>query len=241
MEKLKLFATMSDRPLKAPGLSGAHLEKFAQARFLLLGACEMSEACLSILLASGARHVTLVDTSLVRLAALEAKYSFLREDPETESVTIQYRLVESFTESAIEGLVLEHDCILEFLSNWQEKLLLSDLCMTALKPLLHIAGFGLRFHLYAMVPGHSACLRCVISKLGIEDAIVTPSTSGILVPLIVLFAGAYAFCAFKLVTKFGASQTNELLQFDALSGELEVLRGFDPQSDCPDCGKPGLR
>jgi hypothetical protein len=39
----------------------------------------------------------------------------------------------------------------------------------------------------------------------------------------------------KILSRLGVSQGNELLKFDGLSGEFEVIRGLDPRRDCPDC------
>jgi len=52
---------------------------------------------------------------------------------------------------------------------------------------------------------------------------------------------ALALAAVKVITGFGASQANEIIKIDGLSGELEVLRGFDAVRDCPDCGSLGGR
>ncbi len=137
----------------------------------------------------------------------------------------------------LENLAGETDLIIELLDDWQEKLVLSDLCMSTGKALLHCSGSDSRYQLFCMVPGKSSCLRCLLATLGLEDSIEARSRSGILYSLAGLIGHAITLSAVKIISGFGASQSNELIKIDALSGELEVLRGFDAVIDCPDCGE----
>lgn len=138
-----------------------------------------------------------------------------------------------------ESLVAKADVVIESFSEWQQKLLISDVCMRLKKPLVHAGGSGnFRFQIYAMQPGKSACLRCALPIVRIEDVTQMQAAENKFEPGVIMAASLQAMEAIKIVSKLGVTQGNELLKFDCLSGEWEIIRGLDPRSDCPDCAVP---
>ena len=109
--------------------------------------------------------------------------------------------------------------------------------MQVKKPLIHAGGGGFRFQVYTMLPSKSACLRCVLPEIGMDDVPLTTMEFGALEPVAAMIGALQAVEGIKVVAKVGASQGNELWKFDWLSGEFETIRGLDPRSDCPDCGR----
>ena len=224
--------------LLATGFKESHLDRIARASFLIVGSTSLAMACAGVLVASGARRITIVDKSLAALTRLSD--SFLQNTSmQSKEQIVRFQLLQNLDDSdnALAKLAAQADLVLDCSADWQDKLSLSDLCMELHRPLVHQAGHALRFHLYSMMPGQSACLRCLMERLGIEDAIQDPSSEYYFVPAIGLLASAMVLAATKIVSRYGVNQANEIFCFDALSGESEVLRGFDPSSDCPDCGR----
>lgn len=142
-----------------------------------------------------------------------------------------------FNAAEAEGLIASADAVVDVLDNWQHKLVTSDLCMQLTKPLIHAGGSGFRFQVYNMLPGKSACLRCVFPEVGMDDVPLTTTDVSSMAPVVGMIAALQALEAIKVVADIGATQGNELWKFDWLSGELETIRGLDPRFDCPDCGK----
>ena len=224
--------------LLATGFETSHLDRIARASFLIVGSTSLAMACAGVLVASGARRILIVDKSLSALTRLSDSFS-LKVQQNVDDQIIRFQLLENLDDSdnALAKLAAQADLVLDCSADWQDKLSLSDLCMELHRPLVHQAGHALRFHLYSMMPGESACLRCLMERLGIEDAIQDPSSEYHFVPAIGILASAMVLAATKIVSRYGVNQANEIFCFDALSGESEVLRGFDPSSDCPDCGR----
>lgn len=217
--------------LSVSGFSAAHQQKLLQAKVLLMGSGSVVCAAAHGLVASGVGALKIVDSHLAGLNSLRTS---LAMDGDCQ---ITYQLVESHSAtSELESQVAASDLVIEVLHDWQEKLSLSDLCMASRKPLLHCGGAGMRFQLFCMLPGKSCCLRCLLASLGLEDSIGSREAQGVLESLAGVIGNSLALGAVKILSGFGASQSNELIKIDGLSGELEVLRGFDPVSDCPDCG-----
>jgi len=225
------------------GFGIASQRKLQASRVLILGSGPVALALSGSLLHSGIGTIKIIDSNLAKLNSLRYHLDDLnstKKDGDTVCLCqISYQLVESMAVCDLESLVNSSDLVVEVLTDWQEKLSLSDVCMSARRPLLHCGGSGMRFQLFAMVPGQSCCLRCLLASLGLEDAIGGQSEQAILTPLAGLIGNALSLAAVKMLSGFGASQSNEIIKIDGLSGELEVLRGFDFVRDCPDCGSLG--
>lgn len=217
--------------LAVSGFSQAHQQKLLQSKVLLMGSGSVVRATANGLIASGIGALKIIDSHLAGLNCLRSELVNLGD------CQISYQLVESASATGdLESQVAESDLVIDVLTDWQEKLSLSDQCMASRKPLLHCGGAGMRFQLFCMLPGKSCCLRCLLASLGLEDSIGSRNVDGVLESLAGIIGNSLALGAVKVLSSFGASQSNELIKIDGLSGELEVLRGFDPVSDCPDCG-----
>lgn len=218
--------------LAVSGFSAVHQQKLRRAKVLLLGSGPVVRAAAQGLIVSGIGALKIIDHHLAALNCLRTELDGGGD------CQIAYQLIESLSSSSseLESQVAVCDLVIDVLHDWQEKLSLSDLCMASGKPLLHCGGAGMRFQLFCMVPGKSCCLRCLLASLGLEDAIGSRESQGVLESLAGIIGNSLALGAVKIISAFGASQGNELIKIDGLSGELEVLRGFDPVSDCPDCG-----
>lgn len=216
--------------LSVSGFNAIHQLKLLRAKVLLLGSGSIACAAAHGLVASGVGSIKIIDSHLAGL-------NLLRTNLESAGdCQITYQLVESLSSLELESQVADCDLVIDVLDDWQEKLCLSDLCMASRKPLLHCGGSGMRFQLFCMLPGKSCCLRCLLASLGLEDSIASRQSQGILESLAGIIGHSLALGAVKVISAFGASQSNELIKIDGLSGELDVLRGFDPVNDCPDCG-----
>ncbi len=225
------------------GFGIAGQKKLKQGRVLVLGNGPVVLALCASLVDAGIGSIKIIGSNLTQLNHLRChldKADSCQADCQPDC-HIEYQLVESMAVCDLESLVKESDLVVEVLDDWQDKLSLSDVCMAARCALLHCGWSGVRFQLFAMVPGQSSCLRCLLASLGLEDAIGGQSEQAVLTPLAGLIGNALALAAVKIISGFGASQSNEIIKIDGLSGELEVLRGFDSVRDCPDCGSLGGR
>ncbi|MCA9805475.1 MAG: ThiF family adenylyltransferase [Cyanobacteria bacterium HKST-UBA02] len=166
----------------------------------------------------------------------EVSHNLATRGPANPDVTLEFNRIEAgsqYLEEMVEGASV----IVEATLDWQLKLKLSDLAMASGVPLIHTGGSGFRQQVYVMVPGRSACLRCVLPRAGIDDYPLTPVSRVNFPPVDAWAASIMSLESLKLTGRLGVTQANELWKLDGLSGELETLRGLDPQKDCPDCGR----
>lgn len=222
------------RQLSLPGFTTASQEKLFAGSVLILGTSLAARTVAFNLAESGVGRVKIAGDQLGELSACR-NFLALAQAPDTE---LSYQLLTAAGLGDAEALVAKCDVVVDVLSDWQEKLMLSDACMKVGRPLVHSYLASMRAQIYCMVPGRSMCLRCLLVELEMEDYPREAKTREVseLASVSSIVGGFQSLEVIKLLTKLGVSQGNELLLFDALSGEVEVLRGLDPRFDCPDCG-----
>ncbi|MBI4532767.1 MAG: ThiF family adenylyltransferase, partial [Candidatus Melainabacteria bacterium] len=138
-------------------------------------------------------------------------------------------------------ILKDYDLIIDGLADWQDKLVIGDECMRLSKPLVHVAIAGFNFHLYAMLPGKSACLRCLFTQVGIEDFPTTKVHNVSFSPIEGMAGTLQASEAIKIIAHVGITPADEYIHFDGLRREFHTERGFRPTPDCPDCGRYAAR
>jgi molybdopterin/thiamine biosynthesis adenylyltransferase len=224
--------------LKVPGMTKEAQARLLKGKVIVLGNSGTGAVAAQALAQAGIGELILVDDSPKVLAKLNR----LLEDKQEFGGDTRVNLKAlALTDGQVEEMLRESDVVIDSLENWQEKLTLSDLCMSHRRPLVHAGVAGFRYQLFSMLPGKSACLRCALPLAGIDDVPLEPLKVGKIAAVLEMVGSWQAIEAIKLIARVGASQGNELFKFDCLSGEFEIVRGLDSQSDCPDCGAKSKR
>lgn len=247
-DQLQRYSTQ----LALPGMNTERQLLLRQATVLILGLNASGVTCAMHLTQSGIGKLILVDPELIALSHLVAHPLLTVSDigrGKAEAIAEALQKInpelrvevkrENIDPHNAESLLHEADLAVEGLNNWQDKLLASDTCMNVLKPLIHAGLMEFSFHVFSMMPGRSACLRCVFSNLGLEDLAFSAPTRGELGAIAGLAGAFQAAEAIKLITKLGTISGNHLLRFDVLRSEFDDMTQLTGRSDCPDCGRWG--
>lgn len=134
-----------------------------------------------------------------------------------------------------DSILKDYDVIVDSLSDWQSKLLASDVAMHLNKPLIHGGLFGFSCQVFTMLPGRSACLRCALPLVGLED-VPMEKLNADFAPTVAVAAAMQASAVIRLVADLGGIGSSTLTQFDALTLETSAVRELSKRPDCPDCG-----
>jgi molybdopterin/thiamine biosynthesis adenylyltransferase len=222
------------RQVELPGMSAQAQERLLGATVAIAGVNAWGMQAAKQLCEVGVGHLIIADSNRGALAEMELHLSWARERGGDTRGTFKQWL---FNTAEAESLFQQSDVVVDGLDDWQHKLVASDLCMQLRKPLVHAGGSGFRFQVYTMLPHKSACLRCVLPEVGMDDVPLTAIDPTTLAPVSAMIGALQSLEAIKVAAKVGATQGNELWKFDWLSGEFETVRGLDPRFDCPDCGR----
>lgn len=239
------------RQLALPGMNEDSQKQLASAHVILLGLNNSASACAVYLVEAGIGRLTLVDQLRVEDSDLNEQFIFEESNVGQFKVDAARKYLLSrntnvaidtvktpFNAHTAEQILSRADIVVDALEDWQSKLLASDVCMQLGRTLVHAHIHGFEFHIYNMIPGRSACLRCVLAKVGLEDLVSTTAAYATLGPLSGMAGCFQAIEVIKLVTGLGTTPGNHLIKFDSLRRDFDDVTDLGPRPDCPDCGRP---
>lgn len=215
--------------LSLPAMNAAAQMKLLNGSALILGLDGTGLAVAEHLATAGVGRIGLVDEES-RLQNSIDELSKINSDVQVIAHNV------SFDSHSADGVLKEYDVIIDSLSDWQSKLLASDVAMHLNKPLVHAGLFGFSCQVFTMIPGRSACLRCVLPFVGLED-VPMEKLNAAFAPTVAVAAAMQASAAIKLIAKLGGIGGTTLIQFDALTLGTANVRNLSSRQDCPDCGQ----
>jgi len=221
--------------------------RLSSARVLVVGIGGLGSPAAFYLVAAGVGTVGLVDSDVVDLSNLQrqilhatadvgkskvesAAHKLRALNPEVTVRTHPARLDPDNAAALLEA----YEVVLDATDNFDAKFLIADACHAAGKPYVH-AGI-LRFQGQAMtvIPGKTACYRCVFEGVPPPVGAVAGPIGG--VPGVI--GAIQATEAIKLLLQMGELLTDRLLTWDALTMRFREVR-VRRNPDCPLCGREG--
>jgi adenylyltransferase/sulfurtransferase len=215
--------------------------KLKQATVGVVGAGGLGSPMLIYLAAAGFGRIIVADGDDVELSNLNRQVLHWDEDvgtPKVDSATAKLRRMNSdievlgihgkIDEDNIEELYGEADALIDALDNFPSRYMLNDFAVKHKLPLFHGAVWGMEGRATTILPGETACFRCVHSEAPSQE--VFPVVG--ITPAIV--AAIQVAEAVKYFTGIGELLADKLLIIDAET--MEFLR-FDLRKDpnCPVC------
>ena len=231
-----------DRQIIIRGVGEAGQEKLKRAKIVIVGAGGLGSPISIYLAAAGVGTMRLIDHGSVELSnlnrqilhwdedigrkkAISAAEKLRRLNPEVKVEAIEAEI----TEGNATQLVAGFDLIVDALDNLPTRYLLNKVAVEQRMPFFHGAVYGFEGRVLTIIPGKSACLRCIYKRtIPVEKFPVIGVTPA-------LIGCIQAAEVIKYIVGLGELLTNRLLIYDGLNlkfTELEVAR--DP--DCDHCG-----
>ena len=217
-------------------------------RILIVGVGGLGVPAAWALARDGARRITLVDPDPVELSNLARQVIFRDSDIGTPKVEAAARwLGEKFPaikfdrdafaldESNAARLVAAHDFVIDATDSPTAKFLINDTCIAARKPFAYGGVIGMTGQAMTVIPGETACLRCVFENPPDEDEIQSCREAGIVGPV----AGAIGSMQASEAMRASRAQTlllsGKILTYDAASPARVRITEVNPRPGCR-CG-----
>jgi adenylyltransferase/sulfurtransferase len=131
-------------------------------------------------------------------------------------------------------LLAGHAVILDGTDGLPSKSLLNDTALALGIPLVHAGAVGLDGQLLTILPGRSACLRCLFPELPDEDDLPTCQQSGILGPVVGAIGLAAASEVRRILLHEPPELTNRLAILDGTRARWRIVT-LRPNPRCPVC------
>lgn len=229
-------------------VGGKGQKKIGQAKVLVVGAGGLGSPIALYLAAAGVGAIGLIDADVVDLSNLQrqvihhtsdigrpkvvsAQEKMVAINPDVKVVAYQEN-IDADNALKIFG---DFEYVIDGTDNFPAKFLINDAAYFAKKPLVH--GGILRFEgqLFTILPGTSACYRCVFPEPPPAGLIPTCQEAGVLGALAGLIGTLQGTEVLKLILGIGKPLTDRILKYDAFRTQFrEVPIRRNP--NCPLCG-----
>jgi molybdopterin-synthase adenylyltransferase len=232
--------------LQNVGIEGQ--ERLLGSKVLVIGAGGLGAPVALYLAAAGVGTLGIVDADVVDLSNLQRQIVHFTADvgkAKVESASAKLRALnpdvtvvphhEFARADNIRNLIREYDFVVDGTDSFASKFLINDACVIEKKPFSH--GGILRFtgQTMTIIPGESACYRCVFNAPPPAGSVPTCSQAGVLGAIAGMLGTIQAAETLKVLTGAGTPLLNKLLTFDALTMEFRNVP-VRRRDSCPVCG-----
>ena len=240
--------TRYSRHILLPEVGGKGQKKLSKARVFMVGAGGLGSPVALYLAAAGVGTLGLIDSDVVDLSNLQRQ--ILHHTPDVGRSKVQSaeeklkalnpditidKYEERLTAKNALEIFKQYDVIIDGCDNFPSKFLINDACFFAGKPLVH--GGILRFdgRVFTIIPGKSACYRCVFKQPPPPGLVASCQEAGIIGVVAGIIGSIQATEALKLVLGIGNPLTDRLLDFDAKKTAFREIR-IKRNPNCILCG-----
>jgi molybdopterin/thiamine biosynthesis adenylyltransferase len=226
--------------------------KLSEAKVLIIGAGGLGSPAALYLAAAGVGTIGIADADCVDLSNLQRQVIHFTPDvgkPKVRSAEakmrqlnpdVEVRTYEEFVRAAnVREIIRAYDFVIDGTDNFTAKFLINDACVLERKPFSH--GGILRFsgQTITVVPGQSACYRCLFKAPPPKGAVPTCSQAGILGAVAGMLGTIQATEALKFITGAGKLLTDNLLIFDAADMDFRKVQ-LKRNLRCAVCGEKAI-
>ena len=233
------------RQIAIPGFGEEGQEKLEKGKVAIAGAGGLGSAVAIYLAAAGVGYIRIIDDDTVELSNLNRQILHgdsdigrdkvlsaverLRDaNPDVEVEGVRERIT---GENAVE-LLGGMDAVVDCLDNFDTRYVLNDASIALKMPLFHGACSEMGGQVATVIPGRTACLRCMF-----PDPPPPAKT-----PVLGAAAGTIGTIQSTEVVKFltgtGDLLAGKLLIYDGMFGEYDIIE-VKRNGKCPSCGGGG--
>ncbi len=238
-----------ERQIMLPLIGCEGQEKILKAKVLIVGLGGIGSPCALYLAAAGVGNIGIVDSDTVKISDLHrqilhstktigrpkvfsAKQRLSDLNKDVEVITYKTKV----TSENIFDIIKEYDIIVDASDNFPTRYLVNDACVTSGKRFVHGSVFWFEGQVFTVVPGQSACYRCLFQEPPMEELFPIYNQRGV----------------FNIIAGMvGIMQANEVLKYilnteNLLIGNLLFLNVLDytfrqvkiyKDPSCKICGK----
>ena len=237
------------RQILFAGLGEKGQQHLLEARVGVAGCGALGSFQAGALARAGIGYLRIIDRDYVELSNLQRQWLFDECDAEQglpkavaagrKIATINAGVhvepaVADLTPGNVEELLGGLDLIVDGTDNFETRYLINDFAVERGVPWIYGAAVGSYGIAMPVVPGKTACLRCIYPDPP-TGAQPTCETAGVLGSVTALIASLQTSEAIKILS--GTEPTRRITTVDVWSGEIRQVVQPGPVPDCPACGR----
>jgi len=234
------------------GVGAEGQQAIMRARVAIVGLGALGSLQAALLVRAGVGAVRLIDRDFVEESNLQRQLLYDEHDARTfqpKAVAAARHLREVNSLVSIEGLVDDLnpatidrllggiDIILDATDNFDARYLLNDYAVKTGTPWIYGACVGSYGVTFTVVPGETACLRCIFESAPPPGLTPTCDTAGVLGSIAGVVASLQAVEALKLAAGRRAALSRKIVMIDLWQNTWDELGAPDADPQCPCCGR----
>lgn len=236
------------RQIVFPGIGEAGQQRLIESRVAIVGCGALGSFQAGALARAGVGRITLIDRDYLELSNLQRQWLFEEADvtqglpkaiaaarnlARINSAIQVTPIVADLTASNIDELLGGAQVILDGTDNFETRYLINDYAVRGNVPWLYGAALGSYGLAMPVLPGRTACLKCIYSTPP-SGAQPTCETAGVLNAVTAVVAAFQVTDAMKILC--GQPVRPRITTVDAWTGDVRQISQPPPQPDCPACG-----
>lgn len=245
METNSDFFERYQRQIQLPGIGEQGQRRLGEWRTLVIGLGGLGSPAALYLAAAGVGVIGLMDPDKVSLSNLQRQILFGHADlglNKAEAAGPRLKAIDNglrldilpffFNEANSARLLDRYDFVVDATDQFEAKFHIARSCHDAGRPYVHAGVLGHLGQAMTVLPGRTACLRCLFEDL---PPLEPGPVAGPLGPLPGLLGAIQAAESIKCALGAGQILTNRLLVCDLMTMDVRVIP-FQRRPDCPLCG-----
>ncbi len=226
--------------------------RLCAARVALVGCGALGTVQASLLVRAGVGRLRIIDRDFVEESNLQRQILFDEEDVRAllpKAVAAERKLrpvnslvqvegvVEDLNASTIGRLLDGFDLIVDATDNFDARFLLNDYAVNTGTPWIYgacVGSYGLTF---PVLPGETACLRCVFESAPPPGMSPSCDTAGVIGPIVGTIASLQAAEALKILTGRRDRVSRKMTVIDLWDNRHDAIDLPPREPGCPCCGR----
>ena len=240
------------RQIRFAPLGQAGQQRLAASTVLVCGCGALGSTLANLLVRAGVGNVRIVDRDVVDLTNLPRQVLFDEADaaaavPKAVAAAEKLRRINSscniepviadLQPSNIEQLCSGVDVIVDGTDNFETRFLVNDYAVYRGIPWVYGGCIGADGQTMTIIPGQTACLRCLIPECPPPGSTPTCDTEGILGPTVGVVASLEAIEALKILSGNRSAVSRWLTVVELWEGRIHQVdvSHLRDSADCPTC------
>ncbi|MGD0498764.1 MAG: ThiF family adenylyltransferase [Bryobacteraceae bacterium] len=239
------------RQILFPGIGESGQEALGRSHAAIVGCGALGSFHAAALARAGVGRITVIDRDYVEESNLQRQWLFEEADAEQalpKAAAAERRmarinsrvkargLVADLTPSNVSDLLGDAGLILDGTDNFETRYLLNDFAVSRGTPWIYGAAVGSYGLTMSVIPGRTACLRCVYPDPP-AGAQPTCETAGILNAVVAAVASLQVADALKILCGHVGLVRSRITTVDVWEGGIRQIEVAGPSEDCPCCGR----
>ncbi len=238
------------RQILFPGIGEAGQEALLRSHAAIAGCGALGSFQAAALARAGVGRLTIIDRDYVEASNLHRQWLFEESDAaeglpkaiaaerriaRMNSSIAAHGVVADLTASNVQELLGDAGVILDGTDNFETRYLINDFAVSRGIPWIYGAAVGSYGLAMPVIPGRTACLRCVYPDPP-AGAQPTCETAGVLNAVISAVASLQVADALKLLSGHAELVRARITTIDVWSGEIRQVAAPERDPECPTCG-----